>query len=216
MAFDDSILISGQLHDMKNQLQSLISDQQELNELIDDQHAARSVVEKLNLHSQNLKQRVVELLSILKMHHAGFNPSMVEHWLNDTLEPVIQEFSQLNTLNVEPEIDDDFNAFYDDQLLSLAVRNALSNAQQAGATNIKIFVEEYDDGHWRLFFIDNGPGFDDELLQQSHFMPKGTDHGLGLYLIQQVMLHHKRKDSTGFIELGNHEHGGAQLSLVFP
>jgi len=216
MAFDDSILISGQLHDIKNQMQSLISDQQELHELIDDKHAARPVVNKLNQHSHSLKQRVVELLSILKMQHSGFKPSMEEHWLSDTLEPVIQEFSQLNTLHIDLEIDDDFNGFYDEQLLALAVRNALSNAQQAGATEIKLFVEEYDDGHWRLFFIDNGPGFDDEVLNQTQFIPQGTDHGLGLYLIQQVMRHHKRKDNTGFIELGNHEQGGAQLSLVFP
>ncbi|EAT10695.1 hypothetical protein HF888_00340 [Bermanella marisrubri] len=216
MAFDDSILISGQLHDIKNQIQALLSDQHDLNEAIDHAHPARPIVEKLNLHGQGLKQRVVELLSILKLQHSGFKPCMEEHWLSDTLEPIINDYTQIHDVSVDLEIDEDFNSFYDDQLLSLAVRNALSNADQAGATNVKIFVEEYDDGHWRLFFIDNGPGFNDSVLNQTQFIPQGTDHGLGLYLIQQVMKLHKRKDNIGFIELGNHEQGGAQLSLVFP
>ncbi|WP_396588063.1 sensor histidine kinase [Bermanella sp. R86510] len=216
MPFDSSLLIGGQLHDVKNQMQSLISVHAELHALLADHPQADELLQQIDHHSQALNQRIVELLSILKIQNKNFSPSIEENWLIDTLDPIIREFTKSHALTLEINVDDDFNPFYDEQLVSLAMRNILTNSEQAGASQVNIWTQEFDNGQWELHVQDNGPGFDSHLLEQTQFAPQGTDHGLGLYLIQQVMLVHKRKQHQGQLILQNHPKGGAHITLVFP
>jgi K+-sensing histidine kinase KdpD len=217
MSFDINTLLSAQLHDLKNQMQALLSVESELSDALSLNPEQQSLMHKLQRHSSNLSHRIVELLSILKIQNQAFKPNIDEHWLMDTIAPLSQEFLQLHGLLIESSIDEDANQFYDEQLLSIALHNAFTNALQAGASKINVSLNEFEDGHWVLVVYDNGPGFDDDQIdEQGDFYPNGAQSGLGLYLIEQALKAHSRNGKQGSIEINNQENQGAQLRLIFP
>jgi len=217
MAIDINVLLSAQLHDLKNQMQALLNAQSELEDALNLTPEQQSLLEKLHDHSSHLSQRVVELLSVLKMQNQSFKPNIEECWLSDTLSPIVQEFFELHGVNITLDFDEDFNQFYDEQLVNIAVHNACMNAFQAGATAIRIHINELEKGRWQMHIEDNGSGFPDEHLNHENaFTPNGTQNGLGLYLIEQAMHAHKRNQAHGEVRLQNLEHSGAQVTLIFP
>lgn len=217
MSFDANTLLSAQLHDLKNQMQSLLIAHSELEEALDLNPQQQSLLEKVHDHSHCLNHRLVELLSVLKMQNQSFQPNIDECWLMDTLTPIAKEFYELHGVNIDLNFDEDVNQFYDEQLLNIAVHNACMNAFQAGANTITINIDERPDGRWQLNISDDGPGFNDTLLNHhNHFTPSGTQNGLGLYLIEQALFAHTRANKHGEISIQNSPGKGAILSLIFP
>ena len=216
MAFDTSTLLSAQLHDIKNEMQALLSLQSELAEQLAQQPEQAAILDRISEHSNSLNQRLVELLSVLKFQNTAFSPNEDEHWLIDTLTPICSDFKRLKGFEITCAFDLEFNQFYDEQLLEIALTNIFGNAKQAGATAAEILIEEFDDGHWSIKVMDNGPGFEPEQLSQGEFNPQGTSSGLGLYLIEQAMKAHKRNGNRGQLTIGNSENGGAEIHLIFP
>jgi len=217
MGFDINTLLSAQLHDLKNQMQSLLSAQSDLEDALELSPEQQSLLEKLQDHSSHLNHRVVELLSVLKMQNQSFQPNIDECWLTDTLTPIAQEFFDLHGVTISLEFEEDFNQFYDEQLVNIAVHNACMNAFQAGADKLTIYVIEHEKGQWQLNIQDNGPGFDPDMFNDENiFTPSAGQNGLGLYLIEQAMHAHKRNHQHGQVKIQNLENGGAMVSLLFP
>lgn len=216
MGFDTSTLLSAQLHDIKNEMQALLNLQEELAEQLIDLPKQSATLSRISEHSDSLNQRLVELLSVLKIQNTAFAPNEDEHWLIDTLTPICQDFQRLKNFTVHCDFDLEFNQFYDEQLLSIALQNVLGNAKQAGANSATVSIEEFNDGHWLIELTDDGPGFESEQLQKGEFNPQGTASGLGLYLIEQAIKAHKRNGDRGSIAIDNDEKGGAKIQLIFP
>ncbi|GAA6136086.1 hypothetical protein NBRC116188_28760 [Oceaniserpentilla sp. 4NH20-0058] len=217
MAFDINTLLSAQLHDLKNQMQSLFGAQSELEEALELNPEQQTLLNNLQNHSNALSLRLVELLSVLKLQNQSFQPNIDEGWLMDTLSPIAHEFHELHGMVISLDFDEDFNQFYDEQLLTIAAHNACLNAYQAGANTIAFTVIEHEKGRWQLDITDNGPGFDNDLLNDKNtFSPSGVQNGLGLYLIDQALKAHKRNNLTGKVEIRNNLNCGAQISLIFP
>lgn len=216
MSFNLNTLLSAELHNIKNLMQGLNSCHETLAEQLQGQGQYQDNLANIQLHSQNLNHRLIELLSILKLQNSDFNCSEDEHWLIDTLTPLIHEFKRLNNLEVITQFDADFNGFYDEQLLEIALRNIFTNANRAGATQVTVDIQESDDASWLIQLTDNGPGFKPKHLKQDGFAPQGTQSGLGLYLIEQTISAHVRAGRTGKMQLCNHENGGAITQLIFP
>ena len=216
MSFDLNTLLSAELHDIKNLMQSLNVCHETLAEQLQGQSQFQDNITSIQLHSQNLNHRLVELLSILKLQHPDFSCGEDEHWLIDTLTPLINEFKQLNNLDITTTFDAEFNGFYDEQLVEIALRNIFTNANRAGATQINVEIQEFEDASWLIRLTDNGPGFKSEHLNQDSFTPQGAENGLGLYLIEQAIKAHVRAGKEGNMQLSNHESGGAITQLLFP
>ncbi len=216
MAFDFSTLLSAELHDIKNQMQALLTVQEDLADELVGQSEYQKSLDKIQQHSKALNYKLIEMLSILKIQHQSFEPNEDEHWLIDTLKPIIHEFSSLYDMKFELDFDAEFNAFYDEQLLEIALHNIFMNANQAGAHAYILQVEEFDDGGWLINIKDDGPGFNAEQLNKGAFSPHGTKSGLGLYLIEQAIKAHKRNDKMGRITIQNNPDKGACIELIFP
>ena len=92
MAFDTSTLISAQLHDIKNELQAIQSIQDELASQLQNQPEAQTTLNNIQSHSLALNQRIIELLSLLKLQNQDFKVSEDEHWLMDTPYPHSKPF----------------------------------------------------------------------------------------------------------------------------
>jgi K+-sensing histidine kinase KdpD len=216
MAFDFTTLLSAELHDIKNQMQALLSVQEDLAEELVGQDQYQPSLDKIQQHSKALNYKLIEMLSILKIQHQSFEPSENEHWLIDTLEPITREFANLHGMNFKMDFDTDFNAFYDEQLLQIALHNAFMNANQAGAHEFILQVQEFDDASWLIKIKDDGAGFNPEQLSKGEFSPHGTKNGLGLYLIEQAIKAHKRNGKSGSITIKNNPDQGACVELFFP
>ena len=216
MAFDTNTLLSSQLHDIKNEMQALLNLQEEMAEQIVGQAGPCETLVRIQQHSASLNQQLVELLSVLKIQNTSFSPSVDEHWLMDTLAPLCSRYKDASGLTINCSFDDDFNQFYDDQLLEIALNNIMGNAKKAGANTIDISIQEFDDGGWLIKIEDNGPGFNEEQLKKGAFSLHGTKSGLGLYLIEQAIKAHKRNDKTGSITIQNNPKQGACVQLIFP
>ena len=200
----------------KNELQAIQSIQDELASQLQNQPEAQTTLNNIQSHSLALNQRIIELLSLLKLQNQDFKVSEDEHWLMDTLTPIQSHFSQHHNLDIQLNFDDDINGFYDEQLINIAIHNIASNASKAGATELKISVDESHPPSWSIVTEDNGPGFPQEILDSSEWRPEGTDNGLGLYLIAQCIRAHCRASHCGDIQLENLPNGGAQHKLTFP
>lgn len=216
MAFEISTLISAQLHDIKNELQALQSIQDELAIEIAQYPQATATLSRIQSHSHTLNQRIIELLSLLKLQNQDFRVSEDEHWLMDTLTPIQQHFKTHHNLTIQLMFDDDVNGFYDEQLINIAIHNIASNAVKAGATELNVSVDESNPPSWSIITHDNGPGFPQEILETSNWHPQGTDNGLGLYLIAQCIRSHCRANECGDLSLSNAPEGGAKHILNFP
>ena len=216
MAFDLNTLLSSELHDIKNQMQALLSVQDYLAEQLTELPKFNDLVASIQNHSQVLNHKFIELLSVLKMQNQGFKLNVDEHWLIDTLTPIIHEIKKLHNLDVILDFDPEFNGFYDDQLLEIALHNVLINAKSAGASLVNISVIEHANGSWVINLQDDGPGFEPEQLEQGEFQPHGSQSGLGLYLISQSLQAHQRNDKRGQVLLSNSDHSGAIVQLIFP
>jgi len=215
MAIDATTLISAQLHDIKNEMQVMQNLQDELSEFLASQPKGLDVLTNLQKHSQALSQRLVELLSMLKLQNGDFQVNEDEHWLQDSLTPWKQGFERFEALTIHLPDDDDFSAYYDEQLLLIALNNVAMNALQAKASDLWISAQTHDHA-WRLICEDNGQGFDEATLEEQKMVPQGAQSGLGMYLISQVIEAHKRGNRQGQVILENREGGGAKVSLLFP
>jgi signal transduction histidine kinase len=108
----------------------------------------------------------------------------------------------------------------DDVLLRQAflnlLRNALEACQQAGATP-RIVVDAAVDrlhGLARVSVHDNGPGIPEdqrERVFRPFFTTKPSGTGLGLALVQKIVVTH-----NGRVAAGGSPHGGAALQVVLP
>jgi K+-sensing histidine kinase KdpD len=72
MSFDINTLLSAQLHDLKNQMQALLSVESELSDALTLNPEQQTLMHNLQRHSGNLSHRIVELLSILKIQNQAF------------------------------------------------------------------------------------------------------------------------------------------------
>ncbi len=217
MPFDVNTLLSSELHSIKNRMQALLSAQSDLADMLKDQPEYQAPLKSIHRNSQQLNQQLVELLSILKIQHTAFTPNIDENWLCDTVASVIQELAlgpDGPTINLD--FDHEFNGYYDEQLISIAVHNALINAINAGANNVSIAVEEEDNGSFMLLISDDGPGFPDAMLDNRTFNPQGTGSGLGLYLMSQALEAHHKDDLKGSLTIRNRREGGAVVELLVP
>lgn len=221
MAFDVNTLLSAELHSIKNQMQALLSAQSDLAEALSTEPKFKEQIKQVQKSGFALSHNVIELLSILKIQNEAFEPNIDEHWFCDTVALVIQDLGALGQdVKINMAFDPDLNAFYDEQLISIAIHNCIVNAIKAGATAIDIDVEELPHGSLNIMVKDNGKGFAAERLEKGHFNPQGASSGLGLYLMEQALAVHTRSISgqqiVGGVKVDNQKQGGAVITLFLP
>jgi len=221
MAFDVNTLLSAELHSIKNQMQALLSAQSDLADALANYPEFQKPIQLVQTNGQLLSHNIIELLSVLKIQNTAFEPNIDENWLCDTVALVIQALGAMGSdVKVQMDFDPDLNAYYDEQLISIAIHNCFVNAIHAGATEIRVEVEEQPQGSLELLIKDNGEGFNDAQLEQGEFNPKGAASGLGLYLMDQALAIHARTINgqlqRGWVKVANLDQGGACITLFIP
>ena len=144
-------------------------------------------------------------------------PSIVD--LNKLIREVVVPYTEGEQSNgvilqLDPELKE-FSA--DTNQLVQVLNNLLINARDAVYNSenpaVTIHTEQVEPDTIRMRFVDNGPGFDKELLDRV-FEPYATTKergtGLGLGIVKRIVEGH-----GGKISAGNHSDGGAEITIEF-
>ncbi|MFC3679330.1 sensor histidine kinase [Bacterioplanoides pacificum] len=211
-------LLAAVVHDLKNQLQSLLDFEQDALSRIPAQYHQElwPILQRTN----RLKNDSLQLITLYRFHEDGRFP-MDDAWPKDTISDAIEATSlQFPTIRFHNLASDDCQGFYSETLVQLALVTLITNSAQAGATEIKISAD--DSGDQLLLEVnDNGPGFADDILSGEAETTKAGPGGLGLYFVELIAQHHQQHQRCGSVTIGNRklmnqQIGGAQVKLYLP
>lgn len=211
------------VHDLKNQLQSLLDFEQEALSRIPEQYHKQltPILQRTN----RLKNDSLQLITLYRFQESRLKGTghfpMDDAWPRDTISDAIEATSlQFPTIHFENSTDIDCQGFYNETLLQLALVTLITNSAQAGASRITLHADECATG-LEIRVRDNGPGFPAEVLDGDAISTKSDAGGLGLYFVQLICEHHQRGEIKGRSEIGNqqssnHQIAGAEVRLYLP
>jgi two-component system sensor histidine kinase HydH len=99
------------------------------------------------------------------------------------------------------------------QVLLNLVINALQAVDQNGQVEIRLGIDEPRQ-HFLLSVLDSGPGIPEDkhsAIFEPFYTTKTRGGGLGLWIVQQIVLAHRGK-----ISVGTAPQGGAQITIAIP
>lgn len=206
-------LMAAVIHDIKNQLHTLLDYESE---------ALANTPEQYHPHLLPIFQRTVRLkndtlqMMVLFRFEEDQGFPLDDAWPKDSANHAIDDtriqFPNIAFIN---KIDEDCQGFYNEQLLQLALVTLITNSIQAGATEITLNAEDTEG--LVIHLEDNGQGFSDAILSGQKQTTKNDGSGLGLYFVRLIAEHHQQGDKQGRVEYGNRaQNNGAIVSVYLP
>jgi signal transduction histidine kinase len=206
-------LVAAFVHDLKNQLQSL-SGQQDLliNELPEEyQQKLAPMLRQTN----KIKEDTLRLVSLFRLENKD-SFAMDDAWPRDTANSAIESCSlQFPQLKIDNRIRLEAQGFYNEQLIQLALVTLITNSAQAGAKYIEILCEEINNQSLNIIVHDDGPGFNQDILEGLADTTKAEGTGLGLSFVEMICQAHKGASKQGNLTISNSKIG-AIATLFLP
>ncbi len=174
-----------------------------------------SVVTILEEEATRLDVMVRDLLDVVRPLEPRSRPLHLGELARRTLE-LLRGRQQLGTMQVSVEAAEELPILHaDEMLLQLALENLLRNAVQASPpdSRVTVCVARVSEGIL-LTVEDEGPGIspaDIHRIFEPFFTTRATGTGLGLAVVQRVVLAH-----GGTVSVGQRRGGGARFELRLP
>lgn len=199
-------------HDLRNPLGVIESSCYILRRIVDDERATRHV-QKISAQVHNCNRIVTALLELARSRPPRFAPVDLRVLLNASLAML----SIPEQVVVEIDAEEGTTIEADSGLIEQVVVNLITNSLAAlrdRRGRIIVRAVAHDDRFCALSVLDDGPGFDDELLPRV-FEPLVTTRasgvGLGLALVKSVADRH-----GGSATAENRPGGGAVVRVLIP
>ena len=201
------------IHDLKNQLQSVVAESERMLEQVPPEYHA--AMQPFLSRTRRVHQDAMQLVTLYRLTQRG-NFSSDDAWPADTARHAAECVSvHYPDVLVETDIDGDCQGFYNDFLIQMALTNLINNSAQAGATEIHITAEEQ--GPDLVIRVeDNGPGFSETQLEGDFGNGEERGTGMGLYFNELIMKHHSRPGRPATMIMANRAQGGACVTLTLP
>lgn len=208
-AFADFLALS--VHDMKNSLGMLIG---ALENTIKDARESGSPLSpqlgQMEYEAKRLNNNLLQLLCIYKISNCLYPIDIQEHPIRAVLEEIVlQNRPLLDFRGIKLELDcqSDSVWYFDKELLSGALNNALNNSIQHTADQLRLMARIVD-GQLEIRVEDNGGGYPDSLLHAALAANKGINFyrgstGLGMYFSMMVANLHQNKGHNGSLSIEN-------------
>ena len=196
------------VHDIKNALSILEGELQQLSGALDGspEHARASRAHTICL---NLQDKLVGFLTLYKASSQGLAAQIEDVSPQGFLSELIDAFNIARpgvTLALS-QAEMPAVAFFDENLVTLALEAALQNAIRFAVSRIEIGCAERD-GMLIFSVRDDGPGIGTK--------EKIASTGLGMDLCNVIAAAHVKDGRSGSAVLGNHADGGALFELRLP
>ncbi|MDO6680856.1 MULTISPECIES: sensor histidine kinase KdpD [unclassified Oceanobacter] len=213
MKFD--YMIGAVIHDLKNQLQTLLACEQEALTHIPERYHA--YLKPILQNTSRLQNDAIQMMTLFRMEKERDFP-LDDAWPHDTVLDAIDSTQlQFPNIRFENNIDEAIQGFYSEDLVHMALVTLITNSAQAGATRIRLSAAIESGNNTLVFRVeDNGHGFDQSILNGERITTKNGGSGLGLYLIGEIARHHKQGEQQGRVSCGNLPKGGAEVCIVLP
>lgn len=208
-------LIAAVIHDLKNQLQTLVDYEEQAISYIPEQYHRHlmPILQRTN----RLKNDTLQMMTLFRLEQNQQFP-MDDAWPKDTVNEAVsmsqQQFPSINFVN---NINEDCQGFYNETLIHLALVTLITNSAQAGATEVIFNATVDDEGGLTIEVCDNGHGFSEAVLEGKKQTTKIEGSGLGLFFVRLIAEHHQRGDTKGSISYGNRlKNTGALVEIFIP
>ncbi len=192
------------VHDIKNALGVLEGQLRVLSTDIPDERTNQAHATCLAL-----QEKLIGFLTLYKASSQGLTAQIEALSPQDFLSG-LQRHLTLNQANLEVVINQEdmpLIAFFDENLVGLALEAALQNATRFARSCIELACRKHGSGV--IFTVrDDGPGIGTQEAKPST--------GLGMDLCRAIANAHVKGEQHGAVLLANHPDGGAQFELILP
>jgi K+-sensing histidine kinase KdpD len=211
MSGDFSLVLASSVHDMKNSLGMLLSSLDEVTlkvaEKIPECAKEFSV---LQYEAARINTELVKLLSVYRMQLERMPVNIDEYFVIDLIEDQIVKNEALlesKNISINMECDESLKAFFDFELLSSVINDALVNGSRYSENKILIHAESCGDCI-ELSIHDDGKGYPDEMLgvvnnQLGVDAEYSERTHLGLYFSMKIAQLHQSNGNIGEVVLSN-------------
>lgn len=208
--------IASSIHDMKNSLNMQVSALEKIAVQCRQQGDAPTF-ESLGLviyQANRMNSNLIQLLSLYKLGKSIYPVDIAEQSIADLIEEALlqnKSITEFKGISVSVDCDESLYWYFDRDLLTGVLINALNNAYNYTADKIRVAVC-IDDGCLELRVEDNGQGYPEHmLLNDAILADKGISFssgstGLGFYFSSRVAKMHKNGNRQGSLTI---ENGGA-------
>jgi signal transduction histidine kinase len=199
------------IHDLKNPLSGIHLLADGMHRRIEENDPLKKYSIEILLATQKLEDFIGKTLDIARWTKIDKKPMQ----LNELIEQEVKSFQQ-KSIPVRTNFDPGLPEIQaDSQLLSMAVRNLLSNAVEAIPGQGSINVETKRIGRDTIIKIsDTGTGIDPDRLGKifrPFFSMKTQGHGLGLAMVKKAVILHQGK-----IKVKSEKGVGSQFTIILP
>lgn len=203
--------LASSVHDMKNSVSMLIGGLEKTLAMADSENLTTySELVQMNHEAKRINNNLIQLLTLYKLGQQiyPFDPQSicVEDFLN-SLAAQNSELLKSHGIVLEIHADPDLYWYFDEDLISGVIGNALNNAMRYTRDCIRLIAIE-NKGVLGLRIEDNGAGYPATMLQESVDNMRGVDFqggstGLGLYFSSAVARLHHNHGRCGEVMLEN-------------
>ncbi len=178
-----------------------------------------NIIEEIRIAAERLNRLVINLLDMTRLESGNLNIKSDWNSVSDLVHSSLEKLkNEIGNHKIKTEIDDDIVMKFDFILLEQALINILHNSLSYTHDTSEIIIEgKKQNKNLILKISDNGPGFDEEHLQNlfhKFFRLPGTKtggSGLGLSISKGFIEAH-----GGTISASNKVGGGAIFIITLP
>ncbi|MFA6970672.1 MAG: HAMP domain-containing sensor histidine kinase [Gallionella sp.] len=221
-----SDFIASSIHDMKNSLNIQIEFLEELMGACQGKvnESMRAQLGHTIYEASRMNVSLIQILSLYKLGKSIYPVDIAEHSLKELLEELALQNQSIMTykgITLSISCDDDCYWYFDRDLITGVLVNAINNAYNYTTDKIRILAQ-IRDNMLELRVEDNGTGYSNTMLQEKITEDRGISFatgstGLGFYFSSQVARMHKNAGKQGCLTLENGgAYGGGCFVLTLP
>lgn len=206
-------------HDIRTPLSMIMGYSSSLEDNDKFTEEERKQLSIIRSQSEKIKRLVNDLNLTVKLQYEMQPLNMQPFYIAELIRKVVVDY--LNNLydtkyTIELSILDDVQGYMingDMHLFERALNNIIGNSIKHNESGCDIFIEMKKKNDYCMIEIkDNGSGFKDKILanlNSSNEMPTGVSHGLGLFIVKQIITVH-----GGTIQFKNWGNGSTILIYI--
>jgi two-component system, OmpR family, sensor histidine kinase SenX3 len=219
-----SAFVGAAAHDMKNSVSVIAAYLEDALAQMEGQPAAAGPTVQALYEVQRLNGHLVQMMAIYKLGEGMYPFSPDEVALDEFVAEVagrVLPLAQTKGLALRTQLDGGA-AFFDRDLVTSIVVQALFNAVRYARAFVGLTVGAGSGGALTIEVSDDGPGFPAYMLEHGYATAHGIDSrtgstGLGLYFARLAAELHRRGGSSGSTRLANGGAlGGGRFLLTLP
>ena len=163
------VLATG-VQDMKSSLSMLLSSLEVMNEhsqSLDENQ--RQAYASLHYEAARINTELFQLQLLHKLSNHDLVPQIDEYYLIDTLQEQLancDSLLEIRGVEVDLQCDEDFNWYFDNELISAVVYKTLVNCARYSKGRVQLVAEE-DNGQLLISISDDGNGYPKFMLDQA-------------------------------------------------